>query len=181
MKRLKVFSGCTEFGSEVQAFKDRGHDETTLGLDGDVDIKKDIREFHTSDNYDFMVFHPPCTEFSIANYRLGACKNRTPDLSIVEACFRVVEECRPEYWIIENPRGCLRYFIGKPAATIKYSDYGHPSMKPTDLWGVFPMFNFMMKPDFKPWKISIPRNPKLRAIVPYGLSFAICKSIEDII
>lgn len=28
MNKLKVFSGCTEYGSEVQAFKDRGHDVT---------------------------------------------------------------------------------------------------------------------------------------------------------
>lgn len=35
MQKLKVFSGCTEFGTEVQAFRDRGHKVTTLGMEGD--------------------------------------------------------------------------------------------------------------------------------------------------
>ena len=139
MKKLKVFDGCTEFGSETQAFRDRQHEVTTLGLEGDVSIKMDIRDFHTTEHYDFMFFCPPCTEFSIANNRyLGGCKDRTPDLSIVNACFRIVEEAKPTFWIIENPRGCLRYFIGRPTITVNYSDYGYVSKKPTDLWGVFP-------------------------------------------
>ena len=182
MKRLNVFSGCTEFGSEVQAFKDRGHNVITLGMEGGVDIKGDIRDMHFNHPkgyYDFMIFHPPCTEFSLANYRLGVCKSRTPDLTIVEACFRIVEESKPKYWIIENPRGCLKHFIGEPQATIKYSDYGHPSMKPTNLWGNFPMFTFKTASNFKPWKESIPRSPKKRALVPYNLSLALCVAIEN--
>ena len=179
MKRLRVFDGCTEFGSETQAFRDRGHEVVTLGMEGDVDIKCDIRQFHTDEHYDFMILHPPCTEFSLANYRLGACKNRNPDMSIVDACFRLVRESMPDYWLIENPKGCLRYFIGKPAYEIKYSDYGFPSMKPTDLWGYIPMFSFIAPNDeYKPWKESIPRDPKKRAIVPYFLGLSICKAIE---
>lgn len=57
MTKLNVFSGCTEYGSEVQAFKDRGHNVITLGLEGDVDVKADIRDFHTNDHFDFMTFH----------------------------------------------------------------------------------------------------------------------------
>lgn len=111
-KLLNVISCCTQYGSEVQAFKNRGHNVTTVGLEGDVDIKMDIREFHTTEHYDFMSFHPPCTEFSKANWRLGKCKDRTPDMSIVDACFRIVQEANPTFWMIENPQGCLRHIIG---------------------------------------------------------------------
>lgn len=183
MSKLKVFSGCTEFGSEVQAFKDRGHDVTTLGIEGEVDILMDIRDFSTNKHYDFMSFHPPCTEFSKANWRSGPCKNRTPDMSIVNACFRIVQEAKPTYWMIENPVGCLRYFIGKPNYTLKYGDYGHYCQKPTDLWGVLPMFDFVLKNNVvkgvhNNTAFSKGPNNKQRSIVPYGLSMALCLSME---
>ena len=179
---MRVLDLCTEFGSEVQAFKDRGHEVKMLGLDGDVDIRCDVRQYypHVDDKYDFIICHPPCTGFSLANYRLGACKDRNPDLSIVWACFRIIETLVPKYWILENPRGCLKYFIGEPSYKINYSDFGFASMKPTYLWGSIPMFNFCTpNKDFKPWKDSVPRNPKKRALLPYGLSLAICKAIEN--
>lgn len=178
---MKVFDGCTEFGSEVQAFVDRGHDVTTLGLEGDVDIKMDIRNYRVNEYYDFMIFCPPCQEFSIA--KGVACKERDVDLSVVKACFRIVKEAHPKFWIIENPRGCLRHFIGRPTVTVKYSDYGFICQKPTDLWGDFPWF----------WSV-VPRNKKLisfrkilgftkkqrakRSLVPYGLSLSLCIAIE---
>ena len=184
MSKLKVFSGCTEYGSEVQAFKDRGHDVTTLGMCGDVDIIMDIRDFHTDEHYDFMTFHPPCTEFSKANWRLGKCKDRKPDMSIVEACFRIVQEAKPKYWMIENPQGCLRHFIGRPQYCIRYGDYGHYCQKPTDIWGVLPWFGSYCKNTVVKGKHNVtaltlgPRKASERALVPYGLSLAICKSIE---
>ena len=182
--QLKIFSGCTEYGSEVQAFKDRGHNVTTLGIVGDVDITIDIRDFHTTEHYDFMTFHPPCTEFSKANWRLGKCKDRTPDMSIVEACFRIVQEAKPTYWMIENLQGCLGHFIGRPQYCIRYGDYGHSSQKPTDLWGVLPWFgsyrkNNVPKYTGHPSAHSFgPRRSDLRATVPYELSLVLCKAIE---
>jgi hypothetical protein len=185
MRRLKVFSGCTEFGSEVQAFADRGHLVTLLGMDGFVDIQMDIRNFSTKEHYDFMTFHPPCTEFSKANWRLGKCKDRKPDMSIVEACFRIVQEAKPTYWMIENPQGCLRHFIGRPQYCIKYGDYGHYCQKPTDLWGVLPWFGSYRENIVIPGEHNNtahskgPRDPAKRALIPYELSLVICRSIED--
>ena len=188
MKRLKVFSGCTEFGSEVQAFKDRGHDVISLGLEGDVDIKNDIRDvhfYHANGYYDFMTFHPPCTEFSKANWRLGKCKDRHPDMSIVEACFRIVQEVKPAFWMIENPHGCLRHFIGRPQYCIRYGDYGHYCQKPTDLWGVLPWFGSYRKNIVIPGEHNNtahskgPCDPAKRALIPYGLSLVLCEAMED--
>ena len=185
--KLKVFSGCTEYGSEVQAFKDRGHNVITLGMLGNVDIVQDIRDFHTINHYDFMTFHPPCTEFSKANWRLGKCKERTPDMSIVKACFRIVQEAKPTYWMIENPQGCLRHFIGQPQYCIKYGDYGHYCQKPTDLWGVLPWFgsyyiNTVLKGKHNVTAYSLGTgDPSARALVPYGLSLTLCLAMEDCI
>jgi len=187
MRKLNVFSGCTEFGSEVQAFADRGHSTTLLGVNGDVDIKIDIRDFHTTEHYDFMTFHPPCTEFSIANWRAGKCRDRNPDLSIVEACFRIVQEANPTFWMIENPTGCLRHFIGRPQYNIKYGDHGHYCQKPTDLWGVLPWFNSYRKNTVVPGEhnktafSSGCRDPSKRALLPYDLSMTLCKAIENVL
>jgi len=199
MKRLSVFSGCTEFGSEVQAFRDRGHNVTTLGIEGDVDIQCDIRQYFPSvdDHYDFVSLHPPCTEFSIADWRKGACKDRTPDMSIVWACFRIIDTLKPRYWMIENPRGCLRHFIGRPQYSIKYGDFGHYCLKPTDLWGVLPFLaqmrrdthavcergrsGFMNDKNIK--NLTAYETGKsraaIRSIVPYSLSLALCLAVED--
>lgn len=189
MKKLKVFSGCTEYGSEVQAFKDRGHNVTTVGLSGDVSIQSDIRQFldfhYDNEHYDFMTFHPPCTEFSKANWRAGKCKDRKPDMSIVEACFRIVEVAKPTYWMIENPQGCLRHFIGRPQYCIKYGDYGHYCQKATDLWGVLPWFgsyreNVVVHGEHNNTAHSKgPSDPAKRAMIPYGLSMVLCRAIED--
>ena len=186
--RLNIFSGCTEFGSEVQAFRDRGHNIITLGIEGDVDIKKDIRDvhfYHPKGYYDFMTFHPPCTEFSKANWRAGKCKDRTPDMSIVEACFRIVKEAKPKFWMIENPQGCLRHFIGRPQYTIKYGDFGHYCQKPTDLWGVLPYFqtmrlNSVVKGVHNVTAYSLgPGSASTRSKLPYELSLVLCKAIEN--
>ena len=181
MNKLNIFSGCTQYGSEVQAFKDRGHNVTLLGLDGNIDIQMDIREFNTTEQYDFMTFHPPCTEFSKANWGLGRCKDRRPDMSIVDTCFKIVEQAKPIYWMIENPRGCLRHFIGRPQYEIRYGDYGHYCHKPTDLWGVLPWFQ-SYRPNTVQKKNAYSNGPRcsnIRAKLPYEFSLVLCKAIEE--
>lgn len=188
MRRLNILSVCTEFGSEVQAFTDRGHNVITLGIGGDVDINQDVRNvhfYHSKGYYDFVTCHPPCTEFSKANWRLGECKKRKPDLSIVEACFRIINELKPRFSIVENPQGCLRHFIGKPQYCIKYGDFSHYCQKPTDLWGVLPFFQAMNINTVVKGKHSVTaytngtRRADQRALLPYGLSLALCLAMED--
>lgn len=181
---MKVLDLCAGTGSATQAFKERDHEVITLDLTGDVDIRCDIREWAPRNRqFDFIWASPPCTEFSIA--KRIPYKDRNPYLSIVQACVRIIEEIKPQYWVMENPRGALRHFIGKPAATIKYSDYGYVCAKPTDLWGNFPFFWSRTKPNKSPtpWGIAFPHHSKnwkgLRAQVPYGLSLAICLALED--
>ena len=181
---MRVLDLCTEFGSETAAFRDRGHEVIMLGIEGNVDIKCDIRQYYPSinDKYDVVFFHPPCTEFSLANYRLGACKDRRPDMSIVWAGQRIIKTLNPRYWIMENPRGCMRRFVGKPQYTVNYGDFGHYSQKPTDLWGILPFFLSTQIDKVVHNNTAYNnghRNPKTRALVPYGLSLAICKAIEN--
>ncbi len=179
--------------SETRAFLDRGHEVITLGIEENVTICCDVRQYYPSidESYDFMWFSPPCTEFSIVNNpNLGSWKDRKPDMSIVDACFRIIETCKPKYWVIENPAHGLRHFISNPATTIKYSDFGYHSRKLTDLWGVFPMSFLKYKtPNYN--LINLKRakeclksttgidRTKMRSVIPYNLSLAMCKAIED--
>ncbi len=182
---MKVLDLCAGTGSATRAFKDRGHEVNTLDIIGNHTYVCDVREFVPEKKYDFIWASPPCTEFSIA--KGIACKDRNPDMSIVEACFKICKTA--PYWILENPRGCLRYFIGKPTITVKYSEYGYACQKPTDLWlsDGFSFFYSTTKrnSNLKNMKYAIKKydtiiRKDLRGCVPYGLSLAICKALENI-
>lgn len=82
---------------------------------------------------------PPCTDFSLAK------GNRPRDLAgameTVESCMRVIKYCQIygnlKFWALENPRGLLRQFLGKPAMTFEQWQWGDGMIKPTDIWGYF--------------------------------------------
>lgn len=85
---------------------------------------------------------PPCTEFSIAsNSRLQARPNWRQAMEIVEACERIIRFAKAEgylkWWALENPRGFLRQFLGKPHYTFEQWQFGFHGVKPTDIWGYF--------------------------------------------
>jgi len=62
-------------------------------------------------------------------------------METVIACLKIIWTCRAagplKWWALENPRGFLRQFLGKPALSFKPCDYGDPHTKATDLWGYF--------------------------------------------
>lgn len=82
---------------------------------------------------------PPCTEFSIA--KGGKPRDFAGAMDIVRACMQIVWFCRAygslQFWALENPRGFLRQFLGKPAFTFEQWQFGELRKKPTDIWGYF--------------------------------------------
>ena len=94
---------------------------------------------------------PPCTEFSLAK------GNRPRDfetaMQVVRACMEVIWHCRTygglKFWAMENPRGYLRQFMGKPAFTFEQWQYGASTIKATDIWGYFnaPKPTVKVRPD----------------------------------
>lgn len=174
---MRVLDLCSGSGSATKAFSDRGHTVDTVDIVGQPTYLQDVRTFVPEQEYFFVWASPPCTEFSLANYRLGRCADRHPDMSIVEACMRI---CRTApFWILENPKGCLRHFIGLPEISIRYGDFGYAYSKPTDLWGMFP-FQSLYRPYHVPKVLfsSDSLGKKNRACVPYELSMAICSAME---
>jgi hypothetical protein len=58
-------------------------------------------------------------------------------LSVVDACLRLVAVCNPAWWVLENPVGKLRRYLGPPVMTFQPCDYGDAYTKRTCLWGRF--------------------------------------------
>jgi len=76
---------------------------------------------------------------------------------LVRECQRVISECNPKFWVIENPAtGKLKDFLGQPTMTYEPWHYGSPWTKKTALWG-----NFNIPPKlYSRWE-DVPKNPSL--------------------
>jgi len=138
---------------------------------------------------DVLLASPPCERFSVACHswpRPGIQKA----MEIVGSCFEAVAILKPKHWLIENPMGRLRWFLGKPPQTIRLCDYGSPYRKLTDLWGDIrlPFLQHQHKPiayvetegrmNAKKPLPRITNNRAKKAEMPYGLSKAILECVE---
>lgn len=112
---------------------------------------------------DLIWASPPCTEFareSMPWCRTGA----TPSLALVEATQRIIAECQPRFFVIENVKGAVPY-LGKP--TMRFG--------PWHLWGRFPTFHAEV-PFFKE-KLSSTQKEE-RAKIPTVLAEALADAVE---
>jgi len=84
---------------------------------------------------------PICTMFSIARTTAKTPRDFREGMKLVIACLNIIWECRYDhklaFWCLENPKGYLRQFLGKPVFTFDPCDFGDPYTKRTDLWGYF--------------------------------------------
>ncbi|MDE2233069.1 MAG: hypothetical protein KGJ90_02955 [Patescibacteria group bacterium] len=57
---------------------------------------------------------------------------------LVKECQRIIAECNPVFWAIENPAtGMLRSYLGEPKYVYQPWFFGSPWTKKTALWGKF--------------------------------------------
>jgi len=198
LRILDLFSGL---GGWSAAFKDRGHEVVRIERNYrfGADYCRDIGALESLDQFgrfDVILASPPCENFSVASIH-AHWQGHVPDesaqrsLELVRHTIKLIEDAKPRFWILENPRGMLRKLIGKPNATVAYCQYGLSIMKPTDLWGILP-------PSFKPRCCKggnpdheaaprgktealglqkIASTPE-RAKVPYQLSLEVCLACE---
>ena len=125
---------CGGTGAWSKPYKDAGYDVRIVTLPD-----QDVLTYEPPAGVYGILAAPPCTEFSLAK---GARpRNLEVGMAVVAACMRIIWHCRLngslKFWAIENPRGLLRQFLGKPAMTFEQWQYGSISIKPTDLWGYF--------------------------------------------
>ena len=122
---------------------------------------------------------PPCTTFAGSGARWWKGKGESDllgGLSVVDACLRVVTLCQPEWWVLENPVGRLRRFLGPPVESFNPCDYGDPYTKRTQLWGSFVMPVMAPVEATEGSKIHLyppgPDRAALRSITPPGFARA---------
>ena len=109
---------------------------------------------------DVVWMSPDCTSYSVAAISKHRKKNpSTGELEPVSDYAKfcdgvntniidvVVNQLKPKYWFIENPRGGMRkmgFVKDFRRYTVTYCQYGDTRQKPTDIWTNHPA------PDFKP-------------------------------
>ena len=97
---------------------------------------------------------------------------------------------KPKFWALENPKGYLRGFLGKPTLTFEPWWYGDNWRKVTDIWGNFNMperkvydrpegmlkFSQLHSRDIYPKLYGILSRQERRAITPPGFAVAFFES-----
>lgn len=151
---LELFSGTGSFSKVAEA---RGHKVFTVDFNPifNPNLCIDILNFDISIlPEEFRHPHiiwasPPCTCFSVASLRHywvnGKPKNEKTlnAIEIAKKTLNIIEELKPDYWVIENPRGMLRkqdFLSHLKRDTVSYCQYGFNLMKPTDLFNNIPNF-----------------------------------------
>lgn len=163
---LELFAGTRSIS---KAFEKRGIKTFSIEWNKDfenIDLYEDINKVSAKDIIklcggipDIIWASPDCTTYSIAGISHHRKKNKEtgnlePVSEYAKFCDKtnkhvidLIEELKPKYYFIENPRGGLRkmnFMKNLPRYTITYCQYGDKRMKPTDIWTNHP------NPQFKP-------------------------------
>lgn len=123
---------CADTGSDTKPYKDAGYEVILVGKDIGVE------NYHPPKDVYGIIANPVCTEFSTARSN-GKARNPDEGMKLVRECLRIISECNPTFWVIENPaRGVLKnYLFFKPEYEYEPWWYGSPWTKKTALWGKF--------------------------------------------
>lgn len=135
MKKI-ILDLCGGTGAWSDPYKEAGYDVRLITLP-----EQDIRSYVPPDNVYGILAAPPCTHFANSGAQYWPTKdkdNRTlTDLEIVTACLMIVAKTQPKFWVLENPVGRLKRWLGQPEIYFNPCDYGDPYTKKTCLWGNF--------------------------------------------
>lgn len=154
LRVLDLFCGLKGWSAPFE----REHRVVSLDLDPAFEptIAADILEVSSADilaafggrRPDIILASPPCETFSVASighhwaggYRAYVPKTEEAVIGkrLVQKAVYLIQELRPVFAVIENPRGVLRKLGLIPAqpTTVWYCHYGESRAKPTDLWGL---------------------------------------------
>ena len=164
MKVLELFAGTRSIG---KAFERKGHQVFSVEWNKDfenISLYADIGQLTVKQIIklcggvpDVIWASPDCTTYSMAgisHHRRINAETGNPDAvsEYAKFCDKVnkhmldlIQELKPKFYFIENPRGCLRkmdFMKGIYRWTITYCQYGDTRMKPTDIFTNHPSPNF---------------------------------------
>jgi site-specific DNA-cytosine methylase len=168
MLMLDLFAGL---GGASRVMRERGWEVVTVDNDPRFGCT------HTADlsawswdgpRPDLVWASPPCTEFSRES--MPWCRTgKPPSTALVRSALRIIGECDPSWWVLENVKGAVKWLA--PFMGAHRASYG-----PFFLWGQFPEFAATVEP-FKE-KLSSARRAE-RACVPRALSESLAVACES--
>ena len=129
---------CGGSGAWSRPYTEAGYDVRVI-----TTPEFDVRTYTPPDNVYGILAAPPCTEFSLAKNGINRYMKNAPvrdidgGLEIVNACLRIIGECCPVFYAIENPVGLLSRYLGKPDFVFQPWEFGDLWTKRTALWGNF--------------------------------------------
>lgn len=128
---------CGGTGSWSLPYRNGGYDVRVITLP-----KYDVMTYEPPNDVYGILAAPPCTMFSRCNRSHTTPRDLRLGMETVKACLRIIWQCQYDgkklkFWAMENPKGYLRWFLGKPVLEFNPYDYGNPHRKPTDIWGNF--------------------------------------------
>lgn len=131
MKKI-ILHLCADTGSDSYPYsQDPNYEVIRIGSDIGVE------NYHPPKEVYGVFANPVCTEFSTARSN-GKARNPEEGMFLVNHCIRIIKECSPKFWVIENPaKGVLKKYLGKPKYVYEPWWYGSPWTKKTALWGHF--------------------------------------------
>ena len=131
MKKI-ILHLCADIGSDSR-FYDLDDNYEVIKIGKDIGVEN----YNPPDNVYGIIANPVCTEFSIAKgFHINGDLEK--GMFLVNHCLRIIKECNPKFWVIENPAtGKLKDFLGKPDFIYQPWEFGSPWTKKTALWGNF--------------------------------------------
>ena len=159
----------------------------------------DVLTYDPPENVYGILAAPPCTHFSIACNRLWEQKDKDgrtiEGLKTLIACMKIIAYAKPRFWVLENPVGRTKQFLGPPDYKFEPWEFGWPTKKKTYLWGDFnkdmqkapyqgPLYkveeiDYLAKNLFEQWDIRETDHScraAIRSITPPGFAQAFFKA-----
>ena len=145
---------CSGTGNWSQPYKDDGYEVIRVELKDGQDVRlfpslpstekrppsafEDIRPL--IGNVHGILAAPECTVFSAAGSRWNRSdEEMLSGLGLIDACIRLIHVLKPNWWVLENPKGKITKWLGDPVHTFNPNYFGDPYTKRTLLWGNFNM------------------------------------------
>ena len=139
-----ILSLCDFSGIWSQPYRDNGYNVIQI----DIEHGQDVRLLKIPGKVHGIIAQPPCTHFASSGSRWWNEKGDEAlleGLSIVDACLRLVTVCKPSWWVLENPKGRLKDYIGPFQFSFNPCEFAGLSDDPEEeeytkrtlLWGDF--------------------------------------------
>lgn len=135
-KNKIILDLCGGTGAWSAPYRAAGYDVRVITLP-----ESDCRLYEYPGQVYGVLAAPVCTHFSGSGAQYWPQKDldgRTlAALAVSDACCRIILATKPVFWVLENPVGRLRKWLGPPAMYFDPCDYGDAYTKKTCLWGSF--------------------------------------------